>query len=44
MIDVFIKQAVKSNPLPHCKLKLAEEWRNQMIKDQSQRQDPGSDH
>jgi len=26
MIDVFIKQAVKSKPLPHYKLKLAEEW------------------
>ena len=26
MIDVFIKQTVKTNPLPHYKLKLAEEW------------------
>ncbi len=26
MIDVFIKQAVKTNPLPHHKLKLAEEY------------------
>ncbi len=26
MIDVFIKQAVKTNPLPHHKLKLAEDW------------------
>ena len=26
MIDAFIKQAVKTNPLPHHKLKLAEEW------------------
>ena len=26
MIDIFIKQAVKTNPLPHYKLKLAEEW------------------
>jgi len=26
MIDVFIKQAVLTNPLPHHKLKLAEEW------------------
>ncbi len=26
MIDVFIKQAIKTNPLPHHKLKLAEEW------------------
>lgn len=26
MIDVFIKQAVKTDPLPHYKLKLAEEW------------------
>lgn len=26
MIDVFIKQAVKTTPLPHHKLKLAEEW------------------
>ncbi len=26
MIDVFLKQAVNTNPLPHHKLKLAEDW------------------
>jgi len=26
MIDVFIKQAVVTNPLPQQKLKLAEDW------------------
>jgi hypothetical protein len=26
MIDVFIKQAVLAKPIPHHKLKFAEEW------------------